>query len=340
MDTFENPVDDAAFSQRPQEVLLLETSEHDGVQEIFSEAELFEMLRPMSPQGEPKPLTIEEEALAVFDMMDTDRNRDLDEQELGEAIAKALGEPLAPEALEALFRRVDTDQNKAISTTEFVVWWTKQTERLGPHQDAATHLVMMLSASAMINPHSTFRRNWDVIQLILLVYVATIVPWRICFSRDVALWSSMFFFELFIDLFFIVDIMLNFRTAVITSNGDVLVDAKVVAKNYLRSWFFLDLLSCMPFGYVQYFQDPDTSTNSAQASVRLLRVLRLVKLLRLTRVIQVRTPARFVRKIIQDRQGIVVGLFCLSATFTTCSCCSIVSVCRHLRDGPKRSMHL
>ena len=279
---------EAEAREPPAEVLLLETAEHDGVQEVFSEAVLFDMLRPMIEQGESTMLTVEEEARIVYSKLDRDRNQELDEQELGDSIANALGQPLAPEALATLFRRVDADGSQAISVSEFVAWWAAQSKRLEPVQDVSTKVKLAVKASTMINPHSTFRRNWDAIQLLLLIYVGTVVPWRICFGRDVALWSPLFFAELCVDLFFISDIVLNFRTAVITSNGDALVDPKQVRSHYLRTWFALDLVSCMPIGYVQYFVNPEGTSNSGQASVRLLRVLRLAKLLRLARAIQVR----------------------------------------------------
>jgi hypothetical protein len=333
---FTNPLGPMASGaeQPPPEVLLLETAEHDGVQEIFSEAELFDMLRPMIKQSEGRVLTVEQEARIVYGMLDQDQNQELDEQELGDSIANALGQPLAPEALATLFRRVDTDQSQAISVQEFVAWWTAQSKRLEPVQDASTKVKLALKATTMINPHSVFRRNWDAIQLLLLVYVGTVVPWRICFGRDVALWSFLFFAELFIDLFFMADVVMNFRTAVITSNGDVLVDPKQVRNHYVRSWFVLDLVSCMPIGYAQYFQNPEGTTNSGQAGVRLVRVLRLAKLLRLARAIQVRNclgvgnvkPAR--------------RLCPRSTSDYHAAQCACPLVCRHLSGGQKNFMHL
>ena len=74
----------------------------------------------------------------------------------------------------------------------------------------------------MLNPNSAFRRNWDIAQAVLLGYIATTVPYRVGFDDNVPLWSFYFFLDMCIDLYFYVDLGMNFRTAVITPHGDIL----------------------------------------------------------------------------------------------------------------------
>jgi hypothetical protein len=88
--------------------------------------------------------------------------------------------------------------------------------------------------------------------------------------------------ECLIDAFFICDIVLNFRTAVMTPDGSLLADKKQIRKQYFRGWFLIDFTSCLPFGYIQYFNDAEQDGDSQ--AVRLIRLLRLIKLLRLARM--------------------------------------------------------
>ena len=67
------------------------------------------------------------------------------------------------------------------------------------------------------------------------MYIAVIVPYRIGFDDNVKLWS-FFFFDLSIDIYFVVDLCLNFRTAVITMEGEILSTPRSIADNYLRGW--------------------------------------------------------------------------------------------------------
>ena len=96
-----------------------------------------------------------------------------------------------------------------------------------------------------------------------------------------------------VDVYFIIDIFLNFRTSYYTSDGTREDRPDKIAKAYLKGWFTIDFLSCLPLGYVGYFfQDNGTASAATAGSmavaadgakgdstIRLLKVLRLVRLL-------------------------------------------------------------
>lgn len=98
------------------------------------------------------------------------------------------------------------------------------------------------------DPDSTFTSSWDMISVVLLLYVAAAVPLRISFNVEVEIWSFAFFVELVVDLFFVADVVLNFRTAFYDENGFRESRPKYIARHYLKSWFAIDMLSCLPFG--------------------------------------------------------------------------------------------
>ena len=53
----------------------------------------------------------------------------------------------------------------------------------------------------------------------LLLYVAVTVPLRAGFELEVPLWSVGFFVDMAIDVYFVTDICLNFRTAFYDEHG-------------------------------------------------------------------------------------------------------------------------
>jgi len=59
----------------------------------------------------------------------------------------------------------------------------------------------------------------------------------------------MAIFEMCIDIVFIIDIGVNFRTAYNDpQTGEPVYDAWKVAKQYMGSWFIIDVVSGIPFG--------------------------------------------------------------------------------------------
>lgn len=59
----------------------------------------------------------------------------------------------------------------------------------------------------------------------------------------------MAIFEMCIDIVFIIDIVVNFRTAYHDPlTGETVYDPYKIAKQYVHSWFIIDVVSGIPFG--------------------------------------------------------------------------------------------
>ena len=94
--------------------------------------------------------------------------------------------------------------------------------------------------------------------MFLLTYVAITIPLRIGFELND--WSDpetfWFWFELCVDIYFWIDIVINFRTAYRVSddpNSELIIDPRLIAKRYMKSWFPIDLISCLPISYIELF---------------------------------------------------------------------------------------
>ncbi|XP_046753006.1 potassium/sodium hyperpolarization-activated cyclic nucleotide-gated channel 2 isoform X6 [Diprion similis] len=157
-------------------------------------------------------------------------------------------------------------------------------------QKAAGHWV--------IHPCSSFRFYWDLCMLLLLVANLIILPVAISFFND-DLSTRWIAFNCLSDTIFLVDIVVNFRTGIMQQDNaeQVILDPKLIAKHYLRTWFFLDLISSIPLDYIflifNQFQDFSESLQFLNAG-RALRILRLAKLLSLVRLLRLSRLVRYV----------------------------------------------
>lgn len=150
----------------------------------------------------------------------------------------------------------------------------------------------------VIHPCSSFRFYWDLCMLLLLVANLIILPVAISFFND-DLSMRWIAFNCLSDTIFLIDIVVNFRTGIMQQDNaeQVILDPKLIARHYLRTWFFLDLISSIPLDYIflifNQFQDFGESFQILHAG-RALRILRLAKLLSLVRLLRLSRLVRYV----------------------------------------------
>lgn len=97
----------------------------------------------------------------------------------------------------------------------------------------------------IILPNSPFKLVWNMVTIILLLYTATYVPYRVAFvDEDGSL--SFKVFEYVVDSLFFFDIFVNFLSALELPNGSIETRMKIIVGTYLKSWFFLDIFACAP----------------------------------------------------------------------------------------------
>lgn len=133
------------------------------------------------------------------------------------------------------------------------------------------------------DPDSDFSAFWDLTSVVLLLYVSVTVPLRAGFDIMIDLWSANFFVDAFVDVFFIIDLGLNFRTAYYDKTGLREDRGWKMAMHYLRGWFAIDFVSCLPLGYISYIVQDDKGNSNFRA-IKAFRLVRLSKMLRLARI--------------------------------------------------------
>ena len=90
---------------------------------------------------------------------------------------------------------------------------------------------------------------------------------------------------------FIIDLLMSFNLAYRPNLGDDLItDRKKIAKNYLKCWFWIDLVASVPFDRVAEILASDDMSNADASNnasaLGLLKGLRLPRLLRLLKVMR------------------------------------------------------
>eukprot|EP00854_Cymbomonas_tetramitiformis_P024362 gene24362-29603_t len=97
----------------------------------------------------------------------------------------------------------------------------------------------------VFHPEGAFRRRWDSTQAVLLIYIAISVPLRVGFRQSAM--GYWYWLETSMDLFFTVDVVLNFYTCYNDKDTGILVsDRSAIAKHYLKNWFTIDCIACLP----------------------------------------------------------------------------------------------
>uniref|UniRef100_A0AAV2K499 Voltage-gated delayed rectifier potassium channel KCNH4 n=1 Tax=Knipowitschia caucasica TaxID=637954 RepID=A0AAV2K499_KNICA len=131
--------------------------------------------------------------------------------------------------------------------------------------------------------YGTFKAGWDWLILLATFYVAVTVPYNVCFTvgggRDEgninAPRSPPSVSDILVEILFILDIVLNFRTTFVSTSGQVVYDARSICVHYVTTWLFVDLIAALPFDLLYAFNV------SVYFGVNLLKTVRLLRLLRL-----------------------------------------------------------
>ena len=89
------------------------------------------------------------------------------------------------------------------------------------------------------------------------------------------------------DIIFLVDILLNFFYVQEDDNGNFIILVQQLARNYLKSWFVIDLISSVPVSIIMLFTNFSTEANNQILSIKFLKLLRLFTLYRILSIVKI-----------------------------------------------------
>ncbi|CAL8147877.1 unnamed protein product [Orchesella dallaii] len=141
--------------------------------------------------------------------------------------------------------------------------------------------------------YSPFKAVWDWLILLLVMYTAIFTPYVAAFllnEPDFAENKQKTYSEdplavvdFIVDVMFIVDILINFRTTYVNANDEVVSNPGRIAVHYFRGWFIIDLVAAIPFDLLLYLFG--TNTDETTTLIGLLKTARLLRLVRVARKI-------------------------------------------------------
>jgi potassium voltage-gated channel Eag-related subfamily H member 2 len=151
--------------------------------------------------------------------------------------------------------------------------------------------------------YSFFKAVWDWLILLLVLYTAIVTPYVTAFllhdptylqlqqakQKNYYQYFLHFFtrhadfvstLDLIVDIMFVVDIIINFRTTYVDpKNNSIVSHPWKIALNYLKGWFLIDLIAAIPFELLLV-------GNDTQEGGYLIGLLKTARLLRLVRVVR------------------------------------------------------
>ncbi|XP_077480758.1 voltage-gated inwardly rectifying potassium channel KCNH2 [Stigmatopora argus] len=136
--------------------------------------------------------------------------------------------------------------------------------------------------------YSPFKAVWDWLILLLVIYTAILTPYSAAFllnDQEEAARQSCGYscsplnvVDLIVDIMFIIDILINFRTTYVNSNDEVVSHPLRIAVHYFKGWFLIDMVAAIPFDLLIYRSGEETTT-----LIGLLKTARLLRLVRVAR---------------------------------------------------------
>uniref|UniRef100_A0A8C9DIH1 Potassium voltage-gated channel subfamily H member 2 n=1 Tax=Prolemur simus TaxID=1328070 RepID=A0A8C9DIH1_PROSS len=133
--------------------------------------------------------------------------------------------------------------------------------------------------------YSPFKAVWDWLILLLVIYTAVFTPYSAAFLLKETEEGSpgpdcgyacqpLAVVDLIVDIMFIVDILINFRTTYVNANEEVVSHPGRIAVHYFKGWFLIDMVAAIPFDLLIF----------GSGSEELIGLLKTARLLRLVRV--------------------------------------------------------
>ncbi|CAH8666450.1 unnamed protein product [Schistosoma curassoni] len=138
---------------------------------------------------------------------------------------------------------------------------------------------------------------WDWLVLLFVIYTAVFTPYAAAFllpdakrkrrhndgwgrySGLTSYQNPLQIIDLFVDIMFIVDIFINFRTTYVNRNDELISHPGQIAIHYFKGWFLIDVVAAIPFDLLLFGAETDEMAT-------LIGLLKTARLLRLVRVVR------------------------------------------------------
>ena len=147
----------------------------------------------------------------------------------------------------------------------------------------------------MLRPNAEIVNYWAMFVLLLVMITAFLVPWTIAFQpytnceemgvtdKRQCLPGSLDSLALAVDFFFLLDIIICFRTGFVDQQKVIVMEPKKVAGHYIKTWLIIDLVASIPFDRMA---EMNSGANLDTGTILYLKLFKLPKFLRIGRVLK------------------------------------------------------
>ena len=113
--------------------------------------------------------------------------------------------------------------------------------------------------------YSPFKALWDWLILFLVLYTAIVTPYVAAFlltkdpiqRRANLTKDPLTIIDLIVDVLFILDILINFRTTYVNKHDEVVSHHGKIAIHYFKGWFLIDMVAAIPFDLLLFNSESD-----------------------------------------------------------------------------------
>lgn len=171
-----------------------------------------------------------------------------------------------------------------------------------------------LKHRSIITPTDEWKIGWDFFVGVLILYSVTVVPFRIGFHIYAD--RKGVIFDYIVDIMFAIDMAFTFFTAY-EEEGKLIRHHDKIARNYFRTWFFIDFISTVPFDQIIPAIVSGVASGTLR-SIKLVRALRLFRLLKLMRVARLKRKMKeakvneYVHPIVYELAGLFTKIFLIA----------------------------
>lgn len=123
---------------------------------------------------------------------------------------------------------------------------------------------------------------WNIANLIFISYFITFMFYFMIFDISSSFISA---FEIIINIYYIIDLFLNFNITYMTENGFYEQSRKKIALNYIKTFFAFDLITSIPMDWILYSYFP--ASGSYNKIIRILKLPKLISTLKMTKIFHV-----------------------------------------------------
>jgi CRP-like cAMP-binding protein len=127
----------------------------------------------------------------------------------------------------------------------------------------------------IIYHNSPFKRAFDIFIGFLTIYSIIVSPLLLAYPSFK--YFPLLIFELFVDGFYMFDCISNFFVPYFDNEDNLITNHKLIAWEYLKSWFIPDIIACIPYGSILTLTTPDHHADISKFQ-RLTKISRIFKI--------------------------------------------------------------